>query len=231
MKEAVGARKLRFLCLHGYAQNGQMFRSRTGALRKALKGVEFDFVDAPHTASASFIGESSDDERGAPLGWWNSAECDTRPSLSARYIGLAESLEHVQCKLRDDGPYDGVLGFSQGATLAVLLCLLTPPPTPFRMAVLVAGFMPRDEAVLERMAESASGGELSLPSMHVTGSSDSFVPTESTERLAKYFREMEFFAHAGGHGIPSGVEFRNAAKKFVALHALDSSGAGCGAAE
>ena len=51
-----------------------------------------------------------------------------------RYIGLAESLEHVQCKLRDDGPYDGVLGFSQGATLAVLLCLLTPPPTPSRMA-------------------------------------------------------------------------------------------------
>lgn len=212
---------LRFLCLHGYAQNGPLFRSRTGALRKALKGVDFDFLDAPHTASASFLGESGgeDAERGAPLGWWNAAESSTRPSLSAMYVGLEESLSLVSGKLQSDGPYDGVLGFSQGATLAVLACLLASPPPPFRVAVLVAGFMPRDESVLQRMSASAAhNGALPIASLHVSGSSDSFVPTSSTEQLSRHFGVAEMFTHSGGHGIPSGAGFRNTVKDFIALH-------------
>lgn len=41
---------LRVLCLHGYRQNGTMFREKTGALRKLLKKyiVEFVYIDAPH---------------------------------------------------------------------------------------------------------------------------------------------------------------------------------------
>ena len=44
--------KLKLLCLHGYAQNGQFFRERTGAVRKQLKSVcEFTFLDAPRPAT------------------------------------------------------------------------------------------------------------------------------------------------------------------------------------
>lgn len=41
---------LRILCLHGYRQNGSMFREKTGSLRKILKKqvAEFVFIDAPH---------------------------------------------------------------------------------------------------------------------------------------------------------------------------------------
>jgi hypothetical protein len=41
---------LRILCLHGYRQNGNMFREKTGSLRKLLKKyvVEFVYIDAPH---------------------------------------------------------------------------------------------------------------------------------------------------------------------------------------
>ena len=56
--------KARILCLHGYAQNGDFFRLRTGALRKALKSVaEFHFIDAPHLATAEFLGDVAE-ERG-----------------------------------------------------------------------------------------------------------------------------------------------------------------------
>lgn len=41
---------LRVLCLHGYRQNGTMFREKTGSLRKLLKKqvADFVFIDAPH---------------------------------------------------------------------------------------------------------------------------------------------------------------------------------------
>jgi hypothetical protein len=56
-------RLLRVLCLHGYAQNGELFRARTGALRKHLKATcEFTFVDAPHLATAGFVDTAPTDE-------------------------------------------------------------------------------------------------------------------------------------------------------------------------
>jgi len=44
---------LRILCLHGYRQNGSMFREKTGSFRKLLKKQvgEFVFLDAPHLIS------------------------------------------------------------------------------------------------------------------------------------------------------------------------------------
>ena len=36
-------RKLRVLCLHGFTQNGETFRQRTGSIRKQLK-KKIDFV-------------------------------------------------------------------------------------------------------------------------------------------------------------------------------------------
>lgn len=41
---------LRILCIHGYRQNGNSFREKTGALRKLLKkSVELIFMNAPHS--------------------------------------------------------------------------------------------------------------------------------------------------------------------------------------
>jgi hypothetical protein len=42
--------QLRILCLHGYRQNGTIFREKTGSFRKLLKKhvAEFVYIDAPH---------------------------------------------------------------------------------------------------------------------------------------------------------------------------------------
>lgn len=46
--------KLRVLCLHGYAQTADIFRTRTGSGRKSLKSrLEFVYVDAPHDAKTT----------------------------------------------------------------------------------------------------------------------------------------------------------------------------------
>lgn len=44
---------LRILCIHGYRQNANSFREKTGALRKLLKKqVELVYVSAPHPVPA-----------------------------------------------------------------------------------------------------------------------------------------------------------------------------------
>lgn len=44
---------LRILCIHGYRQNGNSFREKTGALRKLLKKqVELVYISAPHQVPA-----------------------------------------------------------------------------------------------------------------------------------------------------------------------------------
>ena len=141
------AAKIRVLCLHGYGQNAEFFRARTGALRKGLPkgGTEYEFIDGPYEAKASFLSTEDADgqSRGKMLGWWDFEGDASRPSASARYIGLQESLQRVRQKIEDDGPFDGIFGFSQGATLAAMLCLVQPKPPPVRWIVLCAAFLPR----------------------------------------------------------------------------------------
>lgn len=44
--------RLRILCLHGYRQNGFIFKNKLGSLRKILnKYAELVFIDAPHPAN------------------------------------------------------------------------------------------------------------------------------------------------------------------------------------
>jgi hypothetical protein len=153
---AIAPRLLRVLCLHGYAQNGETLRARTGALRKGLKQCEFTFVDAPLPATATFVEETEGGE--AKLAWWNAAADEaegTRPSQSKTYVGWDESQAMLERVLAEQGPFDGILAFSQGAAVAAVLLAAQRdgqrdgarkgPPVAF--AILVSGFIPRDERV------------------------------------------------------------------------------------
>jgi hypothetical protein len=125
------SRKLRFLCLHGYEQNGELLRKKSGALRSFVKAsAEFDFLDAPHAVLAR---EGADDAEGGaeggegesagPRGWFLFDDFEAGGSLSLR--GLAGSLAAVSAKFAADGPYDGLFGFSQGGALVAALALTT----------------------------------------------------------------------------------------------------------
>lgn len=60
--------KLNVLCLHGYRQNAEQFKSKIGSFRKFLKPLaNFEFVDAPHRAKPLTLDEVETDEQ---RGWW-----------------------------------------------------------------------------------------------------------------------------------------------------------------
>ncbi|GLD74504.1 esterase OVCA2, partial [Lates japonicus] len=145
---------LRVLCIHGYRQNSSSFREKTGALRKLLKKqVELVYLSAPHSVISSgeaperenSSGPGGDEDR---RGWWFSdvqARSFNAQQQCEESLGLDESVAVVREAVKVQGPFDGILGFSQGAAFVAMLCSLQEQKLEsdfsFRFAILVAGFL------------------------------------------------------------------------------------------
>ena len=127
--------RLRVLCLHGWRTSGQILSTQTAAMR-AHTDMELVFITAPHAA----VGEPDPgiamfypDE---PYFEWflrsppasaedEDEEARANPQASASlYTGLDESIEAIIEALRTRGPFDGVLGFSQGAGMVTRLAYI-----------------------------------------------------------------------------------------------------------
>ena len=226
--------RLRLLCLHGYTQDGALFRERTGALRTTLSkaGVAMEYVDAPHTLTAAdLFGEGMGPGDGRARGWFTAGEnagqqdpaAWTRPSLSKRTRGADESLAFLRKHIQDHGPYDGLLAFSQGAAMAGIL--LASEPSRFRFAILCAGFLASDPALA-----AVVQGAAPLPHavLSCSGEADALVPPERVRALAACFPDPAcvFHAHPGGHHVPGNAAFRNAVRDFLAPFAAAAPGGG-----
>lgn len=200
----------RFLCLHGYGQNAKMFSSKTGAIRKALKGIEFVYAESPIHLDHQEDGRT----------WW-------RRSNQAEYEGLNESLEYLFELMDKRGPFEGILGFSQGATMATLLShlLLKPQdlikitstisttPPPFSQAILFSGHDPTSPLVNSLINSWPEG--MCCRSLHVIGEKDELIPPERSLMLSQCFREPQYYYHPGGHLVPGDVKIRNYLKDFI----------------
>ncbi|XP_053703349.1 esterase OVCA2 [Synchiropus splendidus] len=220
---------LRVLCVHGYRQNSASFREKTGALRKLLKKqVELVFVTAPHRVHGARAGDplresvpssscETEEEEDDVRGWWFS---DTQArSFSAQQAceessGLDESVAAVREAVESQGPFDGVLGFSQGAALVAMLCSLQEqklePLFHFRFAVLVAGF--RSACAAHQRFYSAT---IRMPSLHVFGQEDRVIPEAMSRDLLPTFLDPQVLTHAGGHFVPAASAHRQTYQDFL----------------
>ncbi|KAJ3180993.1 Ovarian cancer-associated protein 2 [Geranomyces variabilis] len=208
------ARRLRILCLHGYTQNKDVFRSRIAVIRKDLKNVaEFDFISAPHIVSSDQIpGPVEATDGDGPRSWWNPA---ARPS------GLDASLSLVsQTWSTASPPYDGILGFSQGATMAALALPTLDPPARFSLHF--AGFYPVDPA---QMALLSAIPATRVSSLHVMGRADAWVTPARSEALRARFQDPQTLVHDGGHFVPTNAGHRQTYREFVGKFAGGGSAA------
>ncbi|KAL8851897.1 MAG: hypothetical protein Q9221_003220 [Calogaya cf. arnoldii] len=127
---------MRFLCLHGKGTSAAIFKSQTTTFRAKLDpSFTFDFVDGflPSSPAA-----------GIDLFY-------PPPYYSFWNIFAIAEVRKAHTWLRDllarDGPYDGVMCFSQGCSLVASFCLYhqaeTPDePLPFKIAVFICGGAP-----------------------------------------------------------------------------------------
>jgi len=209
--------KLRILCLHGYRQNEQTFRERTGALRKLLKSTaDFVFISAPHV-----IPEVENLRRSPELrekSWWFSRPEQSYNALDETDIstGYEESLELLMHAINNEDPFDGILGFSQGAAFLSLLCQLQQDNPKlfrhggFKFAILVSGFKS-----LVKPHKSHYKTAIQLPSFHTIGTADQVIPAQSSEELSQHFLSPVKYLHNGGHYIPASTELREQMRLFL----------------
>lgn len=138
-----------------------------------------------------------------------------------RYQGWDRTRAAIVSAFEREGPFDGILGFSQGAALAGLLVGLRAPdgepttpeqPLTFDFATLVSGFVSNDPAHAALYARTAS---YALPSLHLIGRSDGVVPAPDSRELAARFGKATVLEHPGGHVIASDASTRAGVGAFL----------------
>ena len=206
-------RKLRILCLHGYRQNDQFFREKTGGLRKLFKKyADFYFVNAPHVPSVK------SEDRGEVRGWWFSKADDHFSSRDVTNIatGFEDSVKTVLSYIEENGPFDGIFGFSQGACMTHLLLAkhqLNEIDLPVNFAILASGFLS-----LSSQHAKYNDVVIETPSLHIFGTGDEIVLTPVSEKLAANFAHPSTIIHDGGHFVPPMSKYKQQFSEFLDHH-------------
>lgn len=193
--------KVRVLCLHGYRQDADSFKNKLGSFRKfAGKYADFVFISAPHVAAPL---EAAADPVEQQRSWWANKDDGTFKGTNkgGPAYGFQESLHAVEEAWKTQGPFQGLLGFSQGACFVGLICGLAKKKlTSIRpeFAVLSSGFI---SGSLVHM--SAYEERITIPTLHVYGLTDEIIPKDMSESLAAHFKNVEVLEHNGGHYFPA----------------------------
>ena len=178
-----------FIC----RQTAKTFHEKLGSFRKIIgKKAELRLLNAPHLVPAQ------NSEAVEQRGWWFSQPHDYFKSddVSDCDKGFHESLSLIRKAIEEDGPFDGIMGFSQGAALAALICLKAE--FKFRFAMLFAPFISPCTRHAEFYAKKAD-----IPVMFVIGEGDQVVAFERGQALTAFFTNATVVKHEGGHFVPA----------------------------
>lgn len=121
-------------------------------------------------------------------------------------------MDDLQEYVKSEGPFDGVLAFSQGAALAAMLIARDTFPAPFAFAVFICGGPPFSEKGIketntlrycENDIDKAGKPVLGIPTVHLVGAQDKDL--ETCMKLVHMSREetRQFWEHPAGHEIPT----------------------------
>ncbi|GAB7324470.1 hypothetical protein MBLNU13_g08393t1 [Cladosporium sp. NU13] len=246
--------KLRILALHGFTQNGSMMQMKLKRFQHHLErslrhqypdGVELICPDGilslsdEINAGGSHTHETEEDDKSIATGtirhdagnvtemdfrgWWK--ELDT----VSRYSTLQSSLKMLASMLRTT-PVDGIIEFSQGATLATMLAALCenspgrlealraqgdpidipPPQPPFKFAVVSCGHKGTDE-----FYDGFYNPRLTTPVYFDVATLDHMIKPELSEGWVEVSRNCRVEIRKGGHWFPTGEGDSRAMAGFV----------------
>ncbi|EMG49058.1 hypothetical protein G210_0266 [Candida maltosa Xu316] len=144
----------KILCLPGYLQNGSTFAAKSSGLRKLLTkklNCQLDYIDPCHKIESwrefSFPIAATPEESdktwegivssGNNVRWFEHKE----PGVNH---GLEDSIKYIVNHIKENGPYDGIIGFSQGALMCEFITnsikRLLPSHPDFKVSLSISGF-------------------------------------------------------------------------------------------
>lgn len=216
----------KILCLHGGASNSDITTFQTMGLQLP-KRMECIYIDAPHVIDGCYPG--LDAFSSGPFRGWAGPTTKSLSSKAAATVSTSagikadhwdESLEFIAKFCADNGPFDGVYGFSQGA--AIVTNFSHPQiwrdrfhmtDCPWKFAILACG-----GAINHITISKYNGGTIDIPSFHIHGKKDHLL-SESREMTAYYNNSrMVVHSHERGHEI----DMRMFAREKDLMAKLDS---------
>ncbi|KAF2177887.1 hypothetical protein K469DRAFT_732186 [Zopfia rhizophila CBS 207.26] len=186
---------MRFLCLHGMGSNARVFEVQTAPLRYKLGAThQFEFVEEIKNLFPA------DEDYYA---YFNE-------EVESFFSALADLDEYI----RTEGPFDGIIGFSQGALLAATYLAHQYPGAEdtayesIKCAVFICGSPPWQviDGNARTAKEGLDGDIIRIPTVHIYGSEDPGY--EQSLELSRICRKQGRgqLDHEGGHEIPRSAE-------------------------
>lgn len=190
-------------------------------------GVDMDFADGP-------VDLLEDLEETSPVrlnAWWKAL--DDR----SRYVELEESLASIFARLRER-PVDAIIGFSQGAALAVMVAAILEntaarcaamakqgspfvlpsiPQQPLRFVIAYSGFK-GSPAFYSGFYKP----KLSTPVLHILAKLDHMITPEDSTKLIRSCSNFEVAKHLGGHWIPRDPGMILLVSRFIRRVCMDT---------
>ncbi|KAL3702109.1 hypothetical protein R1sor_020131 [Riccia sorocarpa] len=194
--EGPPARKLRVMCLHGFRTSARIMQKQIEVAQwiPLLDDlVEFVYMEAPYAAS----GKSASGEKFEPpfFEWYQANQDYTE------VYGLEESIEQIAAFIKSRGPFDGLMGFSQGGVLSGALVglqekgLALRDIEPFRFVVVIGSAVARYPLLKPAYLEP-----IRTSSLHFIGEKDFM--RKGGELLVQAYRDPTVIRHPHGHLIP-----------------------------
>ncbi|XP_059624210.1 rhodanese-like domain-containing protein 6 isoform X2 [Cornus florida] len=160
-------RKPRILCLHGFRTSAAILKKLVGRWPETMLGkLDLVFLDAPYPAGGKSDVEGIFDP---PYYEWFQANQDY-----TEYYNFEECLAYLEDYMIKHGPFDGVLGFSQGAILTAALpgmqsegVALTKVPK-IKFVIIISGAkFGGSKFGLPKLAANAFSSPVKCPSLHI----------------------------------------------------------------
>ncbi|KAK6353818.1 hypothetical protein TWF730_008242 [Orbilia blumenaviensis] len=199
---------MHFLCLHGMGTNNKVFETQTAAIRAELGDDHtYDFVEGtiPWPKALDLGSLFSDDDD-------YFSYFDPSDPLS-----MHQAILDLRRYIQVDGPFDGVLAFSQGATLASSLLLMDQAGSDdakngnyssgFKCAIFLAAGLAWNLHDLQKnlwtQVDEASELRIHIPTAHVWASNDPLGPAIGTAVAAISVPGTRYsYIHDEGHTVP-----------------------------
>ncbi|KAL8162378.1 hypothetical protein V2J09_013867 [Rumex salicifolius] len=192
---AEAPRKLRMLCLHGLRTSGAILKFQLSKWPKEVHDlVDFVCIDAPFPAKGKSDVEGIFDP---PYFEWVHFNDE-----HTEYTNFEEMLKYIEDRCIENGPIDGILGFSQGGIIASALpglqaqglCLTKIPKIKF--VIIIAGGKLRSESWKAKAYEHP----LAIPNLHFLGEKDFMRPYGM--QLLKSCIDPVIIHHSKNHIVP-----------------------------
>ncbi|KAI5270990.1 hypothetical protein E4T47_05689 [Aureobasidium subglaciale] len=175
--------------------------------------------------------------------WWDLTG-ETSPFT---YEGFHDYvLAYIATAFRAGGPFDGIVGFSQGAALAVMVASLLEPgrsevfkqakatggmrypqafhpiwtarQPPLKFVIPISGFGNLENP----LSEAFYHPKIKTPSLHILGRADKFIKPEMSRNLINCFDAPQVLFHSGGHRVPQIDDLERADELFTFLRGISN---------